>query len=75
METKRTSHLHDLALVRYSNPDIRDANHRPQLTQMEGLVVDEGNHLGTSKAPLITLLVRSFGKDRATRHRPHSFHH
>ncbi len=42
-----------------------------QFTQMEGLVVDEGITFGDLKGTLDH--TRIFGKDRATRYRPHFF--
>ena len=55
-------------------PDTADANHLPQFTQVEGLVVDKGaSPSATSRAPLTTSRARSLAKDRATRYRPHFF--
>lgn len=54
-------------------PDTADANHLPQFTQMEGLVVDEGITFGDLKGTLDHFTREIFGKDRATRYRPHFF--
>ncbi|MGI6756011.1 MAG: phenylalanine--tRNA ligase subunit alpha [Atopobiaceae bacterium] len=54
-------------------PDTPDANHLPQFTQMEGLVVDEGITFGDLKGTLDYFTREMFGKDRATRYRPHFF--
>lgn len=54
-------------------PDTADANHLPQFTQVEGLVVDEGITFGDLKGTLDHLTRELFGKDRATRYRPHFF--
>ena len=54
-------------------PDTPDANHLPQFTQVEGLVVDEGITFGDLKGTLDYFTREIFGKDRATRYRPHFF--
>ena len=54
-------------------PDTADANHLPQFTQVEGLVVDEGVTFGDLKGTLDYFCREIFGKDRATRYRPHFF--
>ncbi|MFC2706334.1 MAG: phenylalanine--tRNA ligase subunit alpha [Olsenella profusa] len=54
-------------------PDTADANHLPQFTQVEGLVVDEGITFGDLKGTLDQLTCEIFGADRATRYRPHFF--
>ncbi len=54
-------------------PDTADANHLPQFTQVEGLVVDEGITFGDLKGTLDYFTREIFGKDRATRYRPHFF--
>ncbi len=54
-------------------PDTADANHLPQFTQVEGLVVDEGITFGDLKGTLDYFCKEIFGKDRATRYRPHFF--
>lgn len=54
-------------------PDTADANHLPQFNQVEGLVVDEGITFGDLKGTLDHLCREIFGKDRATRYRPHFF--
>ena len=54
-------------------PDTADANHLPQFTQVEGLVVDEGITYGDLKGTLDHLCREIFGQDRATRYRPHFF--
>lgn len=54
-------------------PDTADANHLPQFTQVEGLVVDEGITFGDLKGTLDRLCREIFGQDRATRYRPHFF--
>ena len=54
-------------------PDTADANHLPQFTQVEGLVVDEGITFGDLKGTLDYFCREMFGKDRATRYRPHFF--
>lgn len=54
-------------------PDTADANHLPQFTQVEGLVVDEGITFGDLKGTLDYFCREIFGKDRATRYRPHFF--
>lgn len=54
-------------------PDTADANHLPQFTQVEGLVVDEGITFGDLKGTLDYFTKEIFGKDRATRYRPHFF--
>ena len=54
-------------------PDTADANHLPQFTQVEGLVVDEGIAFGDLKGTLDYFTREIFGKDRATRYRPHFF--
>ena len=54
-------------------PDTADANHLPQFTQVEGLVVDEGITFGDFKGTMDYFLREVFGKDRATRYRPHFF--
>ena len=54
-------------------PDTADANHLPQFTQVEGLVVDEGITFGDLKGTLDYVTREIFGKDRATRYRPHFF--
>lgn len=50
-------------------PDTADANHLPQFTQVEGLVVDEGITFGDLKGTLDYFTREIFGKDRATRYR------
>lgn len=54
-------------------PDTADANHLPQFTQIEGLVVDEGITFGDLKGTLDYFCREMFGADRATRYRPHFF--
>ena len=54
-------------------PDTADANHLPQFTQVEGLVVEEGITFGDLKGTLDHLCREIFGQDRATRYRPHFF--
>ena len=54
-------------------PDTADANHLPQFNQVEGLVVDEGITFGDLKGTLDYFTREMFGKDRATRYRPHFF--
>ena len=54
-------------------PDTADANHLPQFTQVEGLVVDEGITFGDLKGTLDYFTREIFGKERATRYRPHFF--
>lgn len=54
-------------------PDTADANHLPQFNQVEGLVVDAGITFGDLKGTLDHLTREIFGKDRATRYRPHFF--
>ncbi|WP_058271173.1 phenylalanine--tRNA ligase subunit alpha [Olsenella massiliensis] len=54
-------------------PDTADANHLPQFTQVEGLVVDKGITFGDLKGTLDHFCREIFGKDRATRYRPHFF--
>lgn len=54
-------------------PDTADANHLPQFTQVEGLVVDKGITFGDLKGTLDYFCKEIFGKDRATRYRPHFF--
>ncbi|MDD5800449.1 MAG: phenylalanine--tRNA ligase subunit alpha [Coriobacteriales bacterium] len=54
-------------------PDTADANHLPQFTQVEGLVVDKGITFGDLKGTLDYFTREIFGKDRATRYRPHFF--
>ena len=54
-------------------PDTADANHLPQFTQVEGLVVDEGIAFGDLKGTLDYFCREIFGRDRATRYRPHFF--
>lgn len=54
-------------------PDTADANHLPQFTQIEGLVVDEGITFGDLKGTLDYFTRAMFGQDRATRYRPHFF--
>ncbi len=54
-------------------PDTADANHLPQFTQVEGLVVDEGITFGDLKGTLDYFCREIFGRDRATRYRPHFF--
>ncbi|MCC6103055.1 MAG: phenylalanine--tRNA ligase subunit alpha [Olegusella sp.] len=54
-------------------PDTADANHLPQFTQVEGLVVDEGITFGDLKGTLDYFTREIFGADRATRYRPHFF--
>ena len=54
-------------------PDTADANHLPQFNQVEGLVVDEGITFGDLKGTLDYFTREIFGKDRATRYRPHFF--
>ena len=54
-------------------PDTADANHLPQFTQVEGLVVDEGITFGDLKGTLDYFTKAIFGKERATRYRPHFF--
>lgn len=54
-------------------PDTPDANHLPQFTQIEGLVVAEGITFADLKGTLDYFCREIFGKDRATRYRPHFF--
>lgn len=58
---------------RVFRPDTADANHLPQFTQIEGLVVDEGITFGDLKGTLDHMARKLFGPDRATRYRPHFF--
>lgn len=58
---------------RVFRPDTADANHLPQFTQIEGLVVDEGITFADLKGTLDHMTREIFGKDRATRYRPHFF--
>ena len=54
-------------------PDTADANHLPQFTQVEGLVVDEGITFGDLKGTLDYFTKAIFGTERVTRYRPHFF--
>lgn len=54
-------------------PDTPDACHLPQFNQIEGLVVDGGITFGDLKGTLDYFCREMFGKDRATRYRPHFF--
>ena len=54
-------------------PDTPDACHLPQFNQIEGLVVDEGITFGDLKGTLDYFIREMFGKERATRYRPHFF--
>ena len=58
---------------RVFRPDTADANHLPQFTQIEGLAIDEGLTFGDLKGTLDHFTRAIFGKDRATRYRPHFF--
>ena len=53
--------------------DEYDATHSPMFTQVEGLVIDEGITFGDLKGTLDYFTREIFGKDRATRYRPHFF--
>ena len=72
METKKTT-IYMICPGTVFRPDTADANHLPQFTQMEGLVVDEGITFGDLKGTLDHFTREIFGKDRATRYRPHFF--
>jgi phenylalanyl-tRNA synthetase alpha chain len=65
--------IYMIAPGRVFRPDTADANHLPQFTQVEGLVVDEGITFGDLKGTLDHLTREIFGKERATRYRPHFF--
>ncbi len=54
-------------------PDAADPCHLPQFHQVEGLVVDHGITFGDLKGTLDSFCRAMFGKDRATRYRPHFF--
>ncbi len=54
-------------------PDAADPCHLPQFHQVEGLVVDRGITFGDLKGTLDAFCREMFGKDRATRYRPHFF--
>ena len=54
-------------------PDTPDACHLPQFNQIEGLVVDEGITFGDLKGTLDYFIREMFGRERATRYRPHFF--
>lgn len=54
-------------------PDTADANHLPQFTQIEGLVVDEGITFADLKGTLDYFCKKMFGAHRKTRYRPHFF--
>lgn len=58
---------------RVFRPDTADANHLPQFTQIEGLVVDKGISFADLKGTLDHMTKAIFGEDRATRYRPHFF--
>ena len=53
--------------------DVADPSHLPQFHQIEGLVVDEGITFGDLKGTLDYFCREIFGRDRATRYRPHFF--
>ena len=72
METKKPP-IYMICPGTVFRPDTADANHLPQFTQMEGLVVDEGITFGDLKGTLDHFTREIFGKDRATRYRPHFF--
>jgi phenylalanyl-tRNA synthetase alpha chain len=65
--------IYMIAPGRVFRPDTADANHLPQFTQVEGLVVDEGITFGDLKGTLDHLTREIFGPNRATRYRPHFF--
>ncbi len=65
--------IYMLSPGRVFRPDTADANHLPQFTQIEGLVVDEGITFGDLKGTLDHMAKELFGPDRATRYRPHFF--
>ncbi len=69
----RQKSLHDFVLARYSYPDT-DANH-PASVYADGALLLMRNHLGESldAVPLDHFTREIFGKDRATRYRPHFF--
>ncbi len=54
-------------------PDTPDANHLPQFTQIEGLVIDKGITFGDLRGTLDHMTRAFFGNDRRTRYRPHFF--
>ena len=72
METKKPP-IYMICPGKVFRPDTADANHLPQFTQVEGLVVDEGITFGDLKGTLDYFCREIFGKDRATRYRPHFF--
>lgn len=72
MET-RTPPIYMVCPGTVFRPDTADANHLPQFTQVEGLVVDEGITFGDLKGTLDYFCREIFGRDRATRYRPHFF--
>ncbi len=72
MESKKPP-IYMIAPGTVFRPDTADANHLPQFTQIEGLVVDEGITFGDFKGTMDYFLREMFGKDRATRYRPHFF--
>ena len=72
METKKPP-IYMICPGTVFRPDTADANHLPQFTQMEGLGVDEGITFGDLKGTLDHFTREIFGKDRATRYRPHFF--
>ena len=53
--------------------DEVDASHSPVFMQMEGFIMDRNLTLGDLKGTLDYFCREMFGKDRATRYRPHFF--
>lgn len=65
--------IYMLSPGRVFRPDTPDANHLPQFTQIEGLVVDKGITFADLKGTLDHMTRAIFGQDRKTRYRPHFF--
>lgn len=65
--------IYMLSPGRVFRPDTPDANHLPQFTQIEGLVVDKGITFADLKGTLDHMTRALFGQDRKTRYRPHFF--
>ena len=65
--------IYMIAPGRVFRPDTADANHLPQFTQIEGLVIDEGITFGDLKGTLDYFCHEMFGDDREVRYRPHFF--
>lgn len=70
---KQQPPIYMLSPGRVFRPDTPDANHLPQFTQIEGLVVDEGITFADLKGTLDHMTRALFGQDRKTRYRPHFF--